>query len=72
MSLFGHFTNCEIKCPKSQSLAALIPNHTLKRKKNAIFWSDENDCWLKIIKGEKWVKIFRRGAAMVTIIVENT
>ena len=60
----------KFKCPNSQILAAFVTNDTLKRPKRNFL--DQNDCWVKIIKGERRVESLRCGAAMVTKIVKNT
>ena len=51
-------------------MAALVPNHILKRPKRN-FFVDQNDCLVKIIKGEKRDENLRCGAAMVTKIVRE-
>ena len=72
MSSYGHIfiPKREIQVPKSPILAALVPNHTLKRREQN-FFVDQNDCLVKIIKGEKRIENLRCGAAMVTKIVKN-
>ena len=49
----------KFKWPKSQILAAFVPNHILKRPTRIFL--DQNDCWVEIIELELRVENFRCG-----------
>ena len=71
-------SNGRILVPKHESLGPKIANigcFGLKpylKSPNARKFLNQNDCWVRIIKGEKRVENLRSGAAMVTKIVKNT
>ena len=73
MSSYGHILvpKHEISMPKIANLGCIGPKPCLKTP-NARKFLDQNDHWVKIIKGDKRVENFRCGAAMVTKIVINT
>ena len=56
--------------PKITNLGCFPPKPLLKIPK-AQYYVDQNDCWVKLIKGETQVKNWRCWAAMVTKIMKK-
>ena len=73
MRSYGHILvhKREIKVLKITNLVCSVPKPYLIMAKAHIFSLNQNDCWFKIIKGEKRVQNLGWGAAMMTKIVRE-
>ena len=73
MSSYGHILvpKHESLGPKIANLGCFGPKPYLKMPNAHKFW-DQNDCWVKIIKGEEGIENLSWGPAMLTKIMKNT